>query len=174
MGEAKARGSEAIRVAIQLEKDGMAFYGQAADKTTNEFGKRMFRQLVREEERHLEILNEICTGADALPDEQAGDVFKGHVTTIFKQLTDDVKKRLQADPSDVEALKIAMGMEAKGYQFYEDAAKQATEDSEKELFKRLAIEENGHWLILEDTYTYFTDHEKWDIRANPPILDGGP
>ena len=173
MTDEKATGSEAVRVAIQLETDGMAFYEEAAKKTSNEFGKGMFLSLVEEEKRHLQILNEVCKGQAPAPDEQAGVVFKGKITTIFKDVTEDLKKKLESGPDDAEAVKIAMDLEEKGYKFYEKAGEEAVGEAEKTLFKRLAIEENGHWTLLEDTYVYLTDPEQWDLRANPPLLDGG-
>lgn len=173
MANEQQRASEALSVAIQLEKDGMAFYEQASLKTASTFGKRMFLSLVEDERRHIEWLNEACAGTTPLPDGEAGAVFRGKITTIFREATEDLHKRLDSDPDDVEAVKIAMDFEQRGYKFYEQAAADATDEGEAALFRLLAVEENGHWTILEDTYTYLTDPAQWDIRANPPLLDGG-
>ena len=34
--------NEALELAIQTERDGIAFYSNAADKTADELGKKMF------------------------------------------------------------------------------------------------------------------------------------
>jgi len=174
MAEHKPEKSEALAVAIQLETDGMEFYEAAAQKTSCPFGQRMFLSLVEDERRHLKLLHEIAEGTAPIDVCSKGQVFKGKIATVFKDVTEDQKKRLDADPDEVEAIRIAMEMEEKGYKFYESAAAEATDENEKELFRVLAVEENGHWTILEDTYTYLTNPSVWDIRANPPLLDGGP
>ena len=171
MADEQAKGSEALAVAIQLETDGMKFYEEASGKTSNPFGKRMFLSLVEDERRHLKMLHDIAKDIAPMGQCDAGAVFKGKITTIFKEVTDNLQKRIEADPDDVEAVKIAMEFEGKGYKFYEKSAAEATDPNEKKLFDILAVEENGHWTILEDTYTYLTAPEQWDIRENPPLLD---
>jgi len=43
---------EAIRLAIQTEKDVMDFYNKAAALTKNERGRKVFAQLAKEEHEH--------------------------------------------------------------------------------------------------------------------------
>lgn len=45
--------AESIRMAIDLEKSGRAFYLQAAERTVNPTGKAIFSRLAREETQHL-------------------------------------------------------------------------------------------------------------------------
>ena len=166
------KGSEALHVAIQTETDGMEFYGKAAAACENPLGKRMFESLVQDERNHLAWLHDVAKGVSPKDDCVPGEVFKGQVKTIFKEVTDDVKKRIEAGPDDIEAVKIAMEMEQKAYRFYVDAAGKATGDAEKKLYQKLAVEENAHWLMLEDAHLYLTAPEIWDIKNNPPLLEG--
>ena len=165
-------GSEALQIGIQTETDGMAFYSQAASKCSNPLGKRMFESLVRDERNHLAWLHDVAKGVIPKDDCVPGEVFKGEAKTIFKEVTDDLKKRIEAGPDDIEAVKIAMEMEEKAYRFYVKAATEATGEAEKKLFQKLAVEENAHWLMLEDTHLYMTAPEIWDIKNNPPQLEG--
>lgn len=169
----KASRSEAVRVALQTEQDGLKLYEEVAQKTSSPFGKRMFLSLAEDERSHIAMLNDLLRGAKPIAPDAAGAVFKGKITTIFKEATDNLHKRLESDPDDVEAVKIAMQFEEKGYKFYDEAAKESKDEAEGELFRRLAVWENDHWTILEDTYTYLTDPELWHTRDNPPLLDGG-
>ncbi len=164
-------GSEALQVGIQTEEDGMAFYSKAAESCETPFGKRMFESLVQDERNHLAWLHDIAKGIAPKDDCTPGEVFKGQVQSVFKEATDNMTKRIEAGPDDVEAVRIAMEMEEKAYHFYVDAAKQATDEAEKKLFQRLAAEENVHWMMLEDTHLYLTAPEIWDIKNNPPLLD---
>jgi len=49
---------DALRQAIQSEKDAVAFYKEAEESTPDLNGKNMFRALAKEEEGHLELLEE--------------------------------------------------------------------------------------------------------------------
>jgi len=48
----------ALRQAIESEREAIAFYQQAEDRTPNPHGKTMFKALAREEEGHLALLEE--------------------------------------------------------------------------------------------------------------------
>lgn len=47
----------AIRLGIKMEQDSIAFYQALLGKTENEAGKKELAQLIKEEERHLKLLN---------------------------------------------------------------------------------------------------------------------
>jgi rubrerythrin len=49
---------DALRLAIQAEKEAIAFYQEAGDSTPDLHGKAMFKALAREEEGHLALLEE--------------------------------------------------------------------------------------------------------------------
>ena len=55
---------EAIKMAIQTEKDVMDFYLKAAALTENERGKKVFEQLASEEREHAGHFFKIYTGSD--------------------------------------------------------------------------------------------------------------
>jgi rubrerythrin len=175
MAKTKVGKSDPVAVAIQMERDGMDFYTKASEQTKDPFGKRMFLSLVSDEKEHLKLLSDLLVGhKPAKPKSPEGPGFRARVSTIFKEATKNVKKKLAANPSDVEAVRIAMEMEERGFKFYDSRAKKVTDPSEKALFARLAKEENDHWTILEDTHLYMTDPTTWHYRENPPLLDGGP
>src|SRR5512147_400858 len=55
---------EAIRLAIQTEKDVMDFYAKAANLTKNERGRKVFEQLAGEEREHASHFFQIYPGKD--------------------------------------------------------------------------------------------------------------
>ena len=169
----RASGSEAARVAIQTERDGLKLYEQAAQRTSSAFGKRMFLSLAEDERSHVAMLNDLLQGAKPIAPDAAGAVFRGKIKTVFMEVTDSLKKRLESEPDHVEAVKTAMDFEEQSCKFYENAAIESRDEVERELFRKLAEWEHGHWAILEDTHIYFTDPELWNSRDNPPLLDGG-
>jgi len=174
MGKRKAEETNPVVMAIQMEKDGIAFYTKASRKTQNAFGQRMFQSLVEDEKVHLKLLDEILAGQKPVkPKRPAGPGFRTRASSIFREVTGNVKKKLDSNPSDVEAVKIAMDMEDRGFKHYDLHAKTAADPARKALFARLAREESDHWTILEDTHLYLTDPTTWHYRQNPPLLDGG-
>jgi len=46
---------EEIRMALQLEEDGYAYYKKAAELCPNVYGKKMFEKLAKDEIKHLQI-----------------------------------------------------------------------------------------------------------------------
>ena len=49
---------KAIETAIQIEKDGLAFYTEAARQTGDPNGKKMFQSLARDEAAHLRLFKD--------------------------------------------------------------------------------------------------------------------
>jgi rubrerythrin len=49
---------KAIETAIQIEKDGLAFYTEATRQTDDANGKRMFQSLARDEAAHLRLFED--------------------------------------------------------------------------------------------------------------------
>ncbi|MCW8890253.1 MAG: hypothetical protein OQL20_06310, partial [Sedimenticola sp.] len=49
----------ALKKAMQLEKEGMAFYQASRDKATTEVGRNMFEYLRKSEEGHMRRIREI-------------------------------------------------------------------------------------------------------------------
>ena len=50
---------EAIKAAIQMEKDGYAFYKKAAAQTSSEMGRSIFESLASDELTHLDVFQKI-------------------------------------------------------------------------------------------------------------------
>ncbi len=49
---------DAIRIAIEREKKAVEFYSQAAEISKDPGAKKMFEHLLKEEQRHVRILEE--------------------------------------------------------------------------------------------------------------------
>ncbi len=167
----EAKGSEALQAALQTELDGMEFYRQAAKKCSDPLGKRMFESLVRDERNHIAWLHDIAKNIPPKDDCAPGQVFKKEIETVFKEAAQDIDSRVQPDTDDLQAIQIAKEMEEKAYRFYVDAERKAENEEERKLFARLAVEENTHWLTLEDAHLFLTAPAIWDLKNNPPLLD---
>ena len=161
--------SRAIQTAVKMETDAIQYYQEAAAKPVQPYGKRMFEGFVKDERRHLRILQDILSGLDlhaalSSPPED--------ISTVFTRLKREMDERVSASTGEVEAVKIALDFESAGYEFYKKAAAEATDETEKALFSRLAEEEQRHHQILSETYSYMADAGEWFLWEEKGLLEG--
>lgn len=160
---------DAIETAIKMETDAMAFYSEAAKKTSHPFGKEMFKGFIKDEARHLKMLKGILQGLDidfefVKPKES--------IKTVFSELKDDMMKRVDVMKDELDAIRIALKFEKEGFDFYKESASKAQPGKEKELFERLAQEEDDHYSILNETYTFLDNTGQWYMYEERGIVEG--
>ena len=156
--------NEALALAIQTEQDGIAYYTAAAERTADTMGKKMFMSLVADEKRHLAILKKLSCEEDVCIDDLGSVMPKERLRTIFSEAGTS-SADLPAEAGDLEALRLAMEMERKGYEQYRRAAVDAKDPDVARIYERLASEENEHWEILQDTLSYLEDTGNWYMWA---------
>jgi len=161
--------TEAIEIAIRMETDAMKFYKDAAQRTSHPMGRRMFEGFIRDEARHLRMLEDILKGLEIDPHVQSFQ----DVRTIFSDLKDQMMERISATTDEKEAIKIALEMEKKGYEFYQEAVQKAEDPKEKKLFEVLVQEEERHYQILNNTYSFLEDTGNWFMWDELSIVEGG-
>lgn len=160
----------AVELAIKMEKDAIEFYKGAVAKSGHPFGKKMFESFVEDEKRHLKALDEIFSGLDLKMDPQSP---MKKVRSIFDELKSEMMQRVKADTDEIEAIRLAMDFEKKGYEFYRKAAEEVTEKKIKTLFEILIKEEEEHFNILQNTLSFLTDTGDWFMWEEHSIVDGG-
>jgi rubrerythrin len=134
--------AEILGTALKLERKGSKFYSEAERKTENETGKKMFRQLAKEEEEHIESLTEMFR--NLYPEKPFKDI------PLFEI-------EISEYSGEVEALKIAIDMEKQSIQFYSDW----TEGNLEPLFKELIEFEKVHLELLEAELDYVRKTGFW-------------
>ena len=159
----------ALDVTKKMEIDSIKFYTEAAAKTKNPVGKKMFAMVIEDEKRHLEMVVQMINGMhftakDVSPMKQ--------VKTVFESLKDHMMKKVEAGKDEMEAFKIAMQMEKEGEAFYQESLAAAKTDKEKTLFQRLIGEERQHYVIFSNTYFYLTNTGSWFMWEERSIVEG--
>jgi len=141
---------EAIKLAIQTEKDVMDFYLKAASLTENERGKKIFEQLAGEEKEHAEHFFKVYTGTEL----GSFDEFinqppsSGHV--MLKQL----EKALDENVHERKALELAMKEEEDLVKSLRMAAERIVDPAVRAVFERMALETENHYAIIESEYAH--------------------
>lgn len=141
---------EAIKLAIQTEKDVMDFYLKAAALTNNERGKKVFEQLAEEEREHAGYFFDIYTGSDlgSFEDFMAQPPSKGHAT--LKQL----EKALDENVHERKAMELAMQEEEDLVKNLRMTAKRIVDPAVRAVFERMAQETENHYAIIESEYAH--------------------
>ncbi len=160
----------AIEISIKMETDAIAYYSEAAKKTSHPVGKKMFLSIINDEKRHLKMLEDLFKGLaitvkDVSPME--------NVKTVFEKHRSEMSERVQATTDEMAALKEAMEMEKEGIQFYTKAAAEAKTEKEKALFERLIEEEKQHYEIFSNTHFFMSDTGSWYMWEEHTIVEGG-
>ena len=141
---------EALKIAIQGEKDSMDFYRKAATITTNERAKKVFELLANEEVGHLKSFFEHYKGGafgdlksfiDSPPDKKS---------TVYLAL----EKALNSATPEQKALEIALKEEKSCIDHYTVLAKDIIDPLVRSVFERVIKETQGHYDMIEDEYMH--------------------
>ena len=159
----------AAEIARKMETDAVEFYSQAAQKSSHPIGKKMLLSIAEDEKRHMRMIDAIIKGMGLTEDNI--DPME-NVKSIFEENKDTMQERIASTEDDLVALKIAMEMEAKGRDFYKKSAAEATDDNSRALFERLFKEEEKHFAIFENTYSYLSDNGNWFMWEERGIVEG--
>lgn len=176
MENEQAKTIEALQLSIEMEVEGKEFYHQASQRSGNKLAKELFQRLANEEDEHREKFEEIYEtlkkGQDwpaVAPPSWGGKQLK----SIFAEATKELGSKIKTAESELEAIKTAMDMENKTYDFYHSRSEQSTFPLEKRFYQALAVEERGHHLVLLDSYEYLTDPAGWFTVKERWTLEGG-
>lgn len=141
---------EAIKLAIQTEKNVMDFYLKAAALTNNERGKKVFAQLASEEKEHAKHFFKIYTGDDlgtfeefiASPPSPAFGILR----ELDKSLAENVHER--------KAMELAMKEEEDLVKNLRLTASRIVDPAVRAIFERMAVETEHHFAIIESEYAH--------------------
>ncbi len=139
-----------------MEIEGKEFFEEAAGKLKRQRARDTFISLVKQEQRHIDILDaELSRLNDGRGWASLAEMKKNASAyarqSVFKDK--DIRRiRLSADAGELEALKVGIEVEKKSIEYYRDAANQTTDQNARGIFTWLVGEEAGHLTILSAEY----------------------
>lgn len=147
MTESRKEMLDAIMRAMEIEKETFDFYTKAEQKTFDPGGKRIFRWLAKTEEEHYLKLSELFSSLDQ------GErwVFYGG-STIALEPAAPGEKHVGFSTGDREALEIAMEIEKKGIDYFNDLAQKTADPDGKSMLLTLRDEETEHLRVITEKY----------------------
>ena len=160
---------DALELAVNMEKDAIAFYTEAAKKIKSPAGKKMFQTITLDEKRHLEMITQIINGLSITHKDVSP---MRNVKTVFESMKNEMMKKIEATSDELEAFKIAMHMEKEGVAFYEKALAGSKKEKERALLEVLIGEEKQHYDLFANTYQFLEDTGNWFLWDERGIVEG--
>ena len=176
MGENKEL-MEAFATSIKMEEDGRQFYLEAAKRSANELGKKVFEALADDETRHIVAIREYSeTMAKKGATPELSSVMPTHKNIndrlIFGKKKSELLKNVNPEADELKAYEMGMQLENDGQRFYKETLESANDPNVKELYKFLLSEEENHFEILSSTYEYLKNPAAWFANEEKPIVEG--
>jgi rubrerythrin len=126
-----------LELGIYNEISARDFYLSVAQQIRDASGREKFEFLANDEKRHKKILE------DWYKKESGGRDFP-----FDSKKVETIKAEVKDHTSAFEAIDLAQEAERQAYLFYQEAAKRTNDEKGKEMFQRLAEEEEGHYQKL--------------------------
>jgi rubrerythrin len=167
---------EGLQTAIRMEIDGKEFYLKAGQESGNEAGRKLLNQLAAEEDIHRQVFEGIYESIRAKKDWPSTDFHADHgagLRNLFAQALEQLGSSHQPAATELEAVKTAMDMESRSYDFYIAQGKDTGYRAARDFFNALAAQERQHQLVLLDYYEYLRDPAGYFVSKEHPTLDGG-
>jgi len=167
---------EGLQTALQMEIDGKEFYLKSSKASKNALGKDLLKKLAAEEDIHRKVFQNIYNtikNKKSWPDVKFSGDGGRNLRTVFATALEVMDKSVNAMPEELDAVKTAMAMENKTYDYYNSRETQAAYDAEKQLYESLAMQESEHYRVLQDYYEFLKDPAGWFVKTEHTAVDGG-
>jgi rubrerythrin len=153
--------------AMQLERDGESYYRDAAARSANKGLRNILVMLADAEVKHFDTFKQM---KDNRPAELADATILQDVKNIFITMREEGGLEGLA-VAEIELYKGAQEIEKKTETFYLEKADQVVDTAQSEAFRRIANEENKHYLILEQIIEFVSRPSHWLENAEWYHLD---
>lgn len=154
--------------AMQMEKDGEAYYRDLADKCKIEGLKKILILLADDEVGHYKAFKKLN---DQLSPEVLETVVLSNAKTIFTEMKEAEGDLEAADISEIDLYKKAIEVEAKSAAFYKEKAAEVDNREAKDAFLKIAQDELKHQHLLENMVDFLARPNSWVEAAEFVHLD---
>ena len=153
---------DAIKTAIQMEKDGYSFYKKAAAQTNSDMGKTIFEGLAADEQMHLDVFEKMFeeTVSNAEWKDLVISSKKYAEIPVFPK---DLKESEGDNPnsSELDALRIAMDSEKEAIEYYTKIRENLNDSEVIKIIDEIIEQEKNHYSILEGEFNHINSTGYW-------------
>lgn len=149
--------AEALKIAMNIEEEGLEFYSLLMKSAKDDKAKDIFSELASAEKKHFALFQKMYLEltSPANPVQGCEDYT---VDLYLKDLVDTgiftkkgAAKRIVAEiKTDIDALRIGIQAEKDSILYYTEAAKNTKHEGGKKAFEQLIYEEKKHLKILAE------------------------
>ena len=161
---------DVAKAAIQLERDGRAFYLEVAQKTRSNLTKQMFLSLADDELDHIQWITNMVPGVDTAS--EANRRLYERLRPIFADVPEAKMRKIAQSDDDVEAINVALGIEKQSVDAYERWESEAAEEDVKSTCNVLAGVERFHIQVLSNTLEYLEHTPDWFMQEEQWNFEG--
>jgi rubrerythrin len=170
MSEEQDKLKKVLVMALQMESDGKEFYFRMSQQSVNNGGRELFHRLTDEEDIHrknFQDIYDVISHEKSWPDTKVKN-HSGSLDTVFSQAIDEIDKEIAAPQTEFDAIDLAIEMEIKSINFYQDQMKGAKYNKERQFYQALVAEEQKHKQALLDYKRYISDPAGWLVSKTNP------
>ena len=142
--------------AMQMEKDGEAYYRELRQQTNSAGLKNIFAMLAEEEVKHYRVVEQLRNHIDN-PQLAEADLLT-NVKNVFVKMQQD-EPRLKFAGQELDLYRKARDIEEASRKFYLEKSAAAEQEDQKQLLRRLAQEEDKHLRIMENIVEFVSRPE---------------
>ena len=171
----KDRICEMLSAALAMEDKGRAFYEQSAKKCELPECKRIFKQLAEDETLHQKriqkLYDALAAGEHWCDWAEEGKTDPG-VQGVMTEAAKKYGKEITPATTDVQALFVAVGLEADAIKYYSRMRDHTHFRLEKQFLANLIQEEIVHYRTLMDMKFYLENPAGWFRERERHMMDG--
>lgn len=162
MDEKNFNPAEAIKTAMDLEKNGRRFYSEAAEKAQTESGKKIFKMLAHEEVLHLATFQKMLDQMGNVSDwrELVKEYPQARQVPVFGEKA-PASQVAKARTDEVDALRIAMKNEKEAIDFFDNISHLAKDETTQKVFAFVKEQEVYHYELLQAELDNITNTGFW-------------
>jgi len=150
-------GMDIFDYAMQMEKDGEAYYHLIAGKVEHKGIRSILMMLADAETVHYRVFEQLKKN-ETVP--LVDSPILAGVKNIFQQIA--VSKDFSLfSLSEIDLYKAAQDIEQRSIKLYEDQATQAGHEYARDVFLKVAEEERKHYFILEKLIDFVSQPDRW-------------
>lgn len=153
---------DAIKTAIQMERDGYSFYQKAAAQTSSELGQEIFKSIAEDELTHLEVFEKMFedkVGTDEWNTLVDSSKKYAELKIFPKDL--ETTEGKEPDTNELDALRIAMDAEKEAIDYYTDMKDKTENEEVIKIIDEIIEQEKNHYLILEKEFNHIQTTGYW-------------
>ncbi len=164
---------QSLQIAIDMEREGKAFFLKAASGAENVFVKKIFEELARQEDFHIERILQIYDGMKNEKPLKEWITSVAATAQLDKVFQESLQEKAQTSENDLNALRFGLEIEDRSIKYYESLAGSTFDSYEKRFYLTLSHEERDHYLRIMDSIEYLSDPTGWFYTKQRSMVDGG-